>query len=69
MMITDITTETEEYNGEIYTNHTVSTVTLKDFDIGFFTFVIASYDKDGNMIDAAYATHGNSMETGEYLPF
>lgn len=69
MMITDITTETEEYNGEIYTNHTVPTVALKDFDIGFFTFVIASYDKDGNMIDAAYTSHGNSMETGEYLPF
>lgn len=68
-MILDIKEVTEEWNGETYTYYTVPTIALKDFDIGFMTFIIASYDKDGNMIDAAYASHGNNMETNECIPF
>lgn len=65
-MITDITKEEFE-DGEEY--YTVPTVALKDFDVGFITFIIASYDKDGNMLDATYSTHGNSMEANECIPF
>lgn len=68
-MILDIKEVTEEWNGETYTYYEVPTIALKDFDVGFITFIIASYDKDGNMIDATYTSHGNSMEKGEILPF
>ncbi len=68
-MILGIEEVTEEWNGETYTDHTAPTIALKDFDTGIMTFIIASYDKDGNMIDAAYTSHGNAMEKGEILPF
>lgn len=68
-MILDIKEVTEEWNGETYTYYTVPTIALKDFDVGFITFIIASYDKDGNMIDATYTSHGNSMEKDEFLSF